>query len=647
MSGRIPSFSHKVCDFRQILFLPLIRPESPAPRDLRNEPDWRRREAKALSQAKSVDGKPCWVEIKDHMRHLTPDGADVDRWAYQEFVYFHEFIQSVLFDDGEGWTKQDSPPPLRMFKRIDVTAMQVTIPVDKKLFGISQMVVPLLVERLNLYLFSQGVAILCIEVAADPDWTPHELPPTLAHVQALQNALRRLYPPYFKPAVAGGFEAPEFPTRIIMTGAKGMVIADEVMKPEDFLEPFVKSCRHTSSERKTSSRFNPVAKPWKELLRPLQVATTGMDADNAWRQVVDERMPTMTFMSCPTAGQITDGDWLRLVYLDTPGYGFAYDRGFEPNWEATYAYDRHWYKTGHDPQVAHVPSGTRYLISPYSFVVVGTPYAEMFPGTIGQHFRRMYADMMLLNHFQFSALLALSSWISGAVEAHGGAEERQALREKMRTLRGLFLEFVERFWFTNVSNQIQARELYGMIRDRMETRMIYDEVSKQLADANEYLETEEQAEQTDAGMKLNTLAALGIGASLTFAFFALFDATGQSFVGFNKFKHWTTTPTDLGLVAVFAAISYFTLDMLFAWLGTERARPADKRAPRASRLRGLLGDITYWCFIAGVLLLFAGYLIGNQGFAPPPAACQEICQPAPRPGAAPPVACLEACQSVK
>lgn len=602
MSHDAQSFTHEIRDFRQILFLPLIRPEAPDSNDLRAEPIWRKTEARALTRARGFDGKPCWVEINDHMRHLTPDGADVDRWAYQEFVYFHEFIQSVLFDDGQGWTKQDSPRPLRMFKRVDIVGMKVTIPIEEELFGASEMVVPLIVERLNLYLFSQGVAILCVEVIADPLWAPDSLPPTLAHVQALQNALRRLYPPYVKPSVkSDSLEAPEFPKRIMLTGADGVVIADCVMTPEDFLRPFVDSCRSRDGTKHASNRHNPVATPWAELLHPLRVATTGESIRNAWRQVVDERMPTMTFMNCASAGRIKDADWLRLVYLDTPGKGFAYDEGFEPEWEKKYAYDRHWNKTGNDAKRAQMPYGTRYLISAYSFVIVGTPHKELFPEAIGQHFRRMYADMMLLNHFQFAALLALSSWISNAVEEHGGADERQNLRVEMRTMRGLFLEFMERFWFTNVSNQIQARELYDRIRERIGTERIYEEVSKQLADANEYLEAEEQGEQTEAGMRLNVIAAIGVGASVPLSALALVDSASEvpKKLGFGKFKYPEGLFFDFGFVLVVVAIGYAAL-----WALLRFASPGQRASEARTRgLRTLLGNLAQWFFAAGLFAL--------------------------------------------
>lgn len=626
----LESDGHLVERFRTIMFLPLV---VPSPSDggggMKFRQDQTQHLLHTLKQV-SGDGKP-WREVADKLSHLDtcvgqdvasppkpgqtcdrraatdsdPTAADAalkaatgsaeditfpQRMKYQEFVYFHGFIQKLLFSRHAG-REGDADNDLRIFQRTDIRQIRITTAPaasgDPPPFKVT-----LTCDRFNLYVFPIGIAILCVELSGGQTGVVENTRTSLTHVLAIQNVIRRIYPPYF--ALKGdALELREFPAHIEFIDCKGKVFVEDKMLPGEWM------ARVTDQKGDPADpRCNPMSNAWRHVLRPLCIEGDTAAAAPAWRQVVDERMPCMTFISCPTAGKLSDALWLRLVYMDQPGNGFAYNRKFEPDWKKRYCYDRHWYGE----------YGTRYLISSYSFLCVGDPCEDLFPKTIEQHFRRMYADMMLLNQFQFAALLALSNWISDAVPEPAQAErKRQHLRNEVKELRAIYVSFVQRFWFTNVSNQIQARELYAKIRDHIGTETLYEEVSRQLADVNEYLEAEEQADQSDAALKLNVLAGVGLGASVPLSALALLGDKVSWFGKFNSEAALGGRPAswllDSSVIVVSIGLAYLLLGWLLSVMVMgERGRATRRFISLLRKLGGILMAVAVVLFTLGLIV---------------------------------------------
>lgn len=136
-----------------------------------------------------------WRPIDDPLNHIPPPNnpADLPQWradAYAEGVYFHEFVQSFLFS-----TREPRPTiasnrktrrgcdqaPFRLFQRNDVREVVVALPGDKSL--------TFAVERLNLYLFRTGAAVVVIEIR-------HLGTLRLSDVLTFHDLFRRIYPPF-------------------------------------------------------------------------------------------------------------------------------------------------------------------------------------------------------------------------------------------------------------------------------------------------------------------------------------------------------------------------------------------------------------------------------------------------------------------
>ena len=156
----------KVALFRQIHHLPLV---------WQGATDFR---FDATCDAVTKDG---WEEVTDPLRSLATDRntPDPDPDAFNEFVYFHDFVRDFLFPHG-------GHKPYRLFEKPDPGT--ITASFDNK--GGTQ---DFDIERLTLHIFRTKVAILTVE-------TVHKAgdePLTLARVQTIIDHFRRSYTPFW------------------------------------------------------------------------------------------------------------------------------------------------------------------------------------------------------------------------------------------------------------------------------------------------------------------------------------------------------------------------------------------------------------------------------------------------------------------
>ena len=190
-----------VREFRQIFFWPLA---------LSNESIGKLEVAKVVdAAAKAIDGKSTglkdangnsvgtWRRVDDPINHLSHRQIRIGfkseeviaqkQAAYQEYVYFHSFVQRFLYNKGrnEGDANrtasrnscQATPlTPVQLFTCSGIPTVNVTIrQYDPALDDKVDVVIALDVERLNLYLFDTGVAILTIQVGTSTV-TAHPMP---------------------------------------------------------------------------------------------------------------------------------------------------------------------------------------------------------------------------------------------------------------------------------------------------------------------------------------------------------------------------------------------------------------------------------------------------------------------------------------
>lgn len=413
------------------------------------------------------DSAYAWQKLDPYDRGTT-DKAEL---RYSEFVYFHPFVQGFLYPSESG---EEMPlQHLQILKRTDVSHVRV------KLSGVDEEEI-LKVDRIHLYLFPTQVAILVVEVRS---LHPFDRRTTLQFL----DQFRRAYGPYWSGGKAGN--CPEKVEWLNSTENSYQPIG----KASDF-DRFDLQRRPVEN---AAWRRPPVAAHWNFLLQGLKPSVpfgVRKQDDLYFDQIEDDRIPCMQFLANPSPHEITDADMVRLCFLDSASddaSAYPYSPGFLGDFPQRYSYDRYWDRK--DPQNSWM--ATRYLCCGYSFTMLGASGNNFYRNEewgLLSHFRHHYFQLGLLAHFHRASLLRFSSRFSLAIQQ----------KADMRDLNRDFATFVTGYWFNEVSNQLQGREIFDFWSERLNNQKLFDHVSaeKRLA-----AELQTAQEMTNDGKRVKKL----------------------------------------------------------------------------------------------------------------------------------------------
>jgi hypothetical protein len=450
-----------------------------------------------------------WRPVEDPTEHIPrpPDPGQMPQWdadRYAEGVYFHEFVQSFLFRRAVARKRRRLDMPwMRLFQRLDVSAVEVQLhPGDAKRFRLK-------VERLNLYLFSSGSAVLVLEIS-----TKNASPPgqnwTLAEVENFHDRFRRAYIPFATVAKGGALTPGGVVAAAVALhyGSGHRAVFDSANE----IDAMVGGYLH--SRERNGRRIPPVFGHWRELLTNAVRLAPYAEADNEarWHHVVDERMPTVATVAVTNKNsneleffrRTRRGDLMRLCFADSAGES---SRPFR-NFERDHMFE--WFRQ----------DGTLYLASGYALVAYRT--GGFFEREIETHMRRHYFQMALLAHFELATLLAFSTQISRAVAAYEPrAVSTEQFEDWMQAIEDEFLQFVHRFRFTGVTSHVQGQALFDLWRRQLRLKVIFDDLHREITSATEYLFNRAASRSAESGQPLSVIATLGVIGGLAFSFLGI------------------------------------------------------------------------------------------------------------------------------
>lgn len=594
--------------FRTTLFWPLAFDFKPDVSD--GEPGKQNPGAWWKEQKARLERTGVWTGVDDTLEHIpAPSGAtpeqklEADRYnarAYAEYTYFHDYVQQFLFNQAHSDTA-----PFLLFRRSDITGARVTI-AHRGTFDFK-------VLRINLYLLKVGVAMIAVEL----EWRASTEKPalSLADVLSLNDQLRRAHAPYLEQTgETARDQSPEryIPRSFVWLGGDGQESRElHVGEPDEDVDGLATALRRS----KPRQRGIPPFSHWAWLLNgPAEAALKDWrvagDAENlpskgwviapargdvrTWRHVCDDRLPALFAVELVRLSDyrmLPTGDWMRLCFLDGPGtdaYPFA-RRFLERDWDE-HVYDRFHYQPGEVPDdSSDAPS--RYLICDYAFGAVGVGASEQdlfFSTHIAEHVRRHYFQLMLLCQLERTTLLSISSRVTRAIAAYekdnsstdkGKAEEN--LEGWLEQIEHDLLQYAHRFRFTEVSGQLQAREIYRKLREHMGVSELYREIRDELDTATGFLATRNQRraaqaeeDQARAQNRLSTIASLAVPPGLAFSLlgmnvFGSSEALEEMGIGkANLLLH-------LGVVFVTLAVAFGLSLFAMRVLGNRQASGSD------------------------------------------------------------------------
>ena len=457
--------------FRQILIWPLqLQPIRVAAQI--QEP-W-----ELLKQA-SADNP--WSELRDE---FSCDPAQYQQRHYSEFVTFLPYVRSFLYGESKaGSAMAPIESPIRVFRRNDVAKVRMTFP------GAEAETITFSVAHVDLCLFYDiDVAILVVEIFA------RDL--SLARVQETMYRFGRAYPTYWREDKVGGH---------CLACAEWLSRDGRVLASSDYGE------RERYLSFVGEHRAPYFASHWRFLLRPL-VPDHGLEAGLIrYRQIEYSRMPLLAYLALDDVRSLTRADFVRLGLVTAQGTSDAlpYSPHYVRDFETRYCYDQFWNEErGGRP-------GTRFMSCGHAFVMVGDAADPFFvdadAGLLGQ-FRHQYFLLFLIPHFHKAALLMLSDRMVHALNRLDirDAESVKRFKRIIRQLLEIFLRFTHRYWFHEVSDQPQAKELYRMTSSYLGSDRLYDEIRNEIEDMSTYLESDTLRRQANTVVRLTVVTAFGL-----------------------------------------------------------------------------------------------------------------------------------------
>jgi hypothetical protein len=526
-------------------------------------------------------GSP-WKPIEDGLRHLPMPpvtDAHADKAAatdaniamadaYGEFVYFHDFVQRMLF----GKTGGKGAGPMRLFQRTDITAVDVNIYNRERVYPLS-----LKVERLNLYIFAYGVAVVALQVSSQ-DNVSH----SLGDVLSFNDRMRRSHIPYYERSSDGKrIEPRSLPEKVTWKTSDGSEQTFDLYldRVEQIRVENADLSGHTARQVQTPystlaatsagdcRRVLPVTH-WQWLLNGPENACECIPLKNErqgyrWRHFSDDRFPILTTIILESRDDyysLSEGHWMRLAFVDPEGTDpYPYAPAFLRETFAKHCYDRY-----HHDEKATADEPVRYLMCDYAMTAVTyqrgprpdyddktkTVIREnYFAPVLQMHMQRHYYQMFLLQVIDKAVMLGLSSRITRAVERFGGRDKEAELSVALQDIERDFLQYVHRFRFTGVSGQLQATELHNKLREVMGLDAMFQDIKTELETAIGFLSARSDEHATEAAERLNIVASLGVVIALVLGFFSLNILTTENQI--NGLLSWMrgSPPSPEGALA--------------------------------------------------------------------------------------------------
>jgi hypothetical protein len=496
--------------FRQILLWPLQL--MPIREDSQIQNHWE------LLQAAGADNP--WREVTDE---FTANPGEFNEQHYHEFVAFLPYVQRMLYGEGRGCGIPAGESPIRVFRRADVARVRLAFPGDEA------SPLTLDVSRVDLYFFYDlDVVLLAVEVCAS------DLPFARAH--ELLFRFGRSYPTYWNADGRGGH---------CLSRAEWLDAQDRVLAVSDF-ENRAKYLASVCRQRAPC-----ISAHWEFLLRPMVPHHSDESGPIRYRLVEYHRMPVCGYLTLDDPRTLSRGDFMRLALVTPPGASetMPLPQRQARDFEERYCYDRFWNESDSGP------AGIRSMCSGEAFIMVGASGEHAYPGggpDFVELFRNQYFLLMLLTHLQKAAMFMMSDRLLYALNRLqiGHAESVRNFKREIRAQKEIFLRFTHRYWFHEVSDQLQTKALYRMLHEHLGVERLYCELRDEIEDMNEYLDSDSLRRQANMVIRLTVVTIFGLVGTV---------ATG--FLGMNLFA--SADVSSLRKIVYFLLVFIPTIGLTF------------------------------------------------------------------------------------
>ncbi|MDG4577311.1 MAG: hypothetical protein P9C36_13085 [Defluviicoccus sp.] len=434
---------------------------------------------------------------------FSPNPEQFRERHYIEFITFLPYVQRLLYGEGGGpQATLHGRSPIRVFRRRDVTHAQLVFPGDDAVLRLE-------VARCELlFFYDLDIVILVVETRGDGL--------TLQRAQEVMFRFGRAYPHFWH---ADGRPS-NCMKRVAWLAADGSELA-----ASDY------ECRERYLRFVSSHRAPCIASHWEFLLDPLVPHYSDKQGPLRVRQLEYHRMPLMAYLAVDDMQKLTRADFIRLGLVTHPGDSTAlpFASGYLDDFERRFCYDRF-----HDSRASRLASDTRLMCCGHAFVMVGNNGYPFFGDTetgLAAQFDHPYFVLGLVAHMHKATLLMLRDRLNGAVNQLdlGNVNSIKAFKRSIRNTMEVFLRFTHRYWFREISIQVQARDLFHLWRNHLSTEELYTEVRQEVHDMSTYLDSDGLRRQADTVLRLTVVTVFGLIGTFASGILGMniFDETGH------------------------------------------------------------------------------------------------------------------------
>lgn len=435
-----------------------------------------------------------------------------DGISFDQRNYFHTFVGNALFGDKSG-----SGPVFETFIKdcpnLNILADRVEVSGKGNERKFSTLRFELKLKKLEFRKTSlpNSVGIFSVlvsltgasrsrkheDMAAALDDTHFTIEPlNLEIAQSALEYLRRLYPRWWRDEV----DIPGDTVSQVIVTKSGETIFKNAIKKSEYAEqlepkffPWIEELIAPvvlSGPKSNAEHFNDD--------RPFMFSSIVLDKDRSGYGSLEDAEAFSALVG--------DGDLFRLAEADPPGHTpLPYAMSFLDTIRERTFYDRHAPGEG-----APNWRSTRYVFSQHHACGISVSDPKDF--NLARHIDHYYRHMQFLCIFEYLTLLRFSQRLSRTVRKLKGNDK--AFAAELAALREEFLEFTHLHHFSNVSTQLQGREIFEKIYNSIGVDAMFGEVEAEIRSASEYAAGKIMLRQADNAERLARLASIGIPASI-------------------------------------------------------------------------------------------------------------------------------------
>ena len=433
---------------------------------------------------------------------------------YREFVTFLPYVQRLIY--GEGAKRRSmaayGESPIKVYRRTDVATARILFP------GRNAPVV-FDVRHVDLYFFYDvDLVILAVEVSGS------DVP-----LDVVQDSLHRFGRAYPAGWTAEG-DGINCPRKVEWLAADGRVLA--VSDYEDRKQYLASVCRE---------RAPPLAAHWQYLLNPMAAYHSDQAGTLRFRQLEYYRMPLMAYLAVEHPEQLTRGDFARLAYATAPGdrHALPFSEEYLARFEENHCYDRYY-----DEARSGSGLSTRVMCCDHAFLFVGDAAQVRIHGCGARRSRPVPSSVLSAGahraHAQGALLMMSDRLVQAVTRLNIDQQETvRRFRVEIRSLLEIFLRFTHRYWFHDVSDHVQTRDVFHGLVKHLGTDRLYVEIREELKDMGAYLDSDLLRRQSNIFLRLTVVTMIGLIGTTTTGFLGMSSliAATDHHLGMKAFYH--------------------------------------------------------------------------------------------------------------